>query len=114
MKLLSHISCNAVIQDKNDNYLKKINPVSLDFSAIAKGYAVDELAILLLSDPTVKGFMIDVGGELQINGESTRTYHGQWAFLIRTKLDFLFTKFLLKSLITSQWLPRETIEILEK
>lgn len=69
---LSHVSCNAVIQDKKDNYLKKINPVSLDFSAIAKGYAVDELAILLLSDPAVKGFMIDVGGELQINGRKDK------------------------------------------
>lgn len=39
---------------------------SLDLSAIAKGYAVDQVAELL--EPEFDGFMVEVGGELRLHG----------------------------------------------
>ncbi len=56
-----------------DGYvLYKSNPgVQLDFSAVAKGYAVDEIARVLeyfgLTD-----YLIDIGGELVAHGEKTK------------------------------------------
>ncbi len=51
--------------------LTKSDPrVSVDFSAIAKGYAVDELADMLTGQYEVKNYLIDIGGEVKALGVS--------------------------------------------
>ena len=48
--------------------LKKINKnVKIDFSAIAKGWAVDQVA-LLIEDRSIKNYMVEIGGEITTSG----------------------------------------------
>ena len=60
--------------------LRKSEPRYLDLSAIAKGYAVDQLAELLV--PDFSGFMIEVGGELRLHG--TKPEQQPWRIAIET------------------------------
>jgi FAD:protein FMN transferase len=62
LKRFNLISNNAII--KNDNF-------QFDLSSIAKGYAVDSIAELLIN-ANRKNFLIDIGGEIIVNG----TKHG--------------------------------------
>ena len=62
LKRFDLISTNAII--KNDNF-------QFDLSSIAKGYAVDSIAELLINSNR-KNFLIDIGGEIIVNG----TKHG--------------------------------------
>ena len=50
-----------------DGFLYKMNDVSLDFSALAKGYAVDKIATFL-KDNLIYNFMVEIGGELSLSG----------------------------------------------
>ncbi|MBL4827499.1 MAG: FAD:protein FMN transferase [Spongiibacteraceae bacterium] len=54
-----------------DNRVRKLRNIELDLSAIAKGYGVDKLAELLLSTG-YQHFMVEVGGELRLHGNSPR------------------------------------------
>ena len=54
-----------------DVQLVKKKPVQIDLSAIAKGYAVDQLASVLLESGH-KDFMVEVGGELRLAGLSPK------------------------------------------
>lgn len=58
------------LDDSNFSVLKETK-LSLDFSSLAKGYAVDELAQWLL-DHGIERFMLEVGGELRLAGLSGR------------------------------------------
>jgi len=52
----------------NGNTLTKIYPgIELDFSAIAKGYAVDAISNLLM-DENVNNFLVEIGGEVYTSG----------------------------------------------
>ena len=62
LKRFDLISNNSII--KNDNF-------QFDLSSIAKGYAVDSVAELLVNADR-KNFLIDIGGEIIVNG----TKHG--------------------------------------
>ena len=54
---------------------KKNNSVSLDLSAIAKGYGVDQLSYLL--DKLMSNhYLVEVGGEVRVKG--TNPYGNQW------------------------------------
>ncbi len=46
---------------------KELAPLSCDLSAIAKGYAVDQLAELLERDG-IRDYLVEVGGELRLKG----------------------------------------------
>lgn len=47
---------------------KSVGSLEIDLSAIAKGYAVDEVAALL-SDHSIVHFLVEIGGELRVAGE---------------------------------------------
>ncbi|MDT8404527.1 FAD:protein FMN transferase [Sulfuriflexus sp.] len=49
------------------NHVKKDRNIYIDFSAIAKGYAVDRLADYL-SGHGIKNYLIEIGGELRAQG----------------------------------------------
>lgn len=63
---LQHIGYSAISVISEPSALRKSAPRYLDLSAIAKGYAVDQVAELLTTD--YSGFMIEVGGELRLQG----------------------------------------------
>jgi FAD:protein FMN transferase len=46
---------------------KKVGSLRIDLSAVAKGYAVDELAALL-KQKGINNYLVEVGGELQVSG----------------------------------------------
>ena len=52
-------------------FFKRDNKATLDFSSIAKGYAVD-IAADSLDDLGLNHFMLEVGGEIQVRGTSPR------------------------------------------
>ncbi len=55
-----------------DSYLLKSHPsVELDFSAIAKGYAVDLIAIMLEKED-VENYMVEIGGEVRCGGVNSK------------------------------------------
>lgn len=53
------------------NKVRKLKPLSLDLSAVAKGYAVDKLADLL-SFAGYENFMVEIGGELRLHGHNAK------------------------------------------
>ncbi|MDF1763190.1 MAG: FAD:protein FMN transferase [Oleibacter sp.] len=53
-------------------------PLQLDFSAIAKGWAVDDIA-LLLQAMGVTNYLVEIGGEVRTNGEKP---DGPWRIAI--------------------------------
>lgn len=65
---------NVEINIENQSIRKKIPDIYLDLSAIAKGYAVDQVAEYLLSEK-IENFMVEVGGELRTRGSK---YGQKW------------------------------------
>lgn len=59
---------------------KKIPQAQLDFSAIAKGYAVDVVA-QLLDEKGIENYMVEIGGELVCKGRNEKNTF--WAIGIR-------------------------------
>jgi thiamine biosynthesis lipoprotein len=51
--------------------VKKQRAITVDLSAVAKGYAVDQLASLLRQQGA-QNFMVEIGGELYLQGQSPR------------------------------------------
>jgi len=64
-RALTNIGINNI--KIRDGYIYKMNEVSLDFSALAKGYAVDKIATFL-KDNLIYNFMVEIGGELSLSG----------------------------------------------
>lgn len=55
--------------DKEKSALRKdFAELYIDLSAIAKGYAVDEIIALLKQYPIEKGYMVEIGGEIRTEG----------------------------------------------
>lgn len=62
-----------LLADKKKQYLVKEKPgVQLDFSALAKGYAVDEVADLL-EKAGAKHYLVEIGGEVKVKGNNQKT-----------------------------------------
>lgn len=57
--------------DSDSRRVLKLSALSLDFSSLAKGYAVDKVADWLLEQGIVN-YMVEVGGELRLSGLSAR------------------------------------------
>lgn len=78
--LLDYVGFNKVAIS-SDNTIKKADPaIYFDFNAIAKGYAVDRLAVLL-RNKGITDFLIEVGGELVAQGEN-RLKDKKWVVAI--------------------------------
>ncbi|MEP1469815.1 MAG: FAD:protein FMN transferase [Halieaceae bacterium] len=57
--------------ERRDEEARRLKPIELDFSSIAKGYAVDLIAEALLAND-VNDFLVEVGGEMRVAGASPR------------------------------------------
>ena len=64
-KLMRFVGLNRI--GVVDGYLQKPKTSYLDFNAIAKGYAVDEVAEFL-EDKKLKDFIVEIGGEIVCKG----------------------------------------------
>jgi thiamine biosynthesis lipoprotein len=72
-ELLQLVGMNKV--QLQDNKLSKTDPgVQLDFSASAKGYFVDQVA-LFLDEKGVNDYMVEIGGEVRTKGKNDK---GEW------------------------------------
>jgi len=60
---------NLLFNDKNQTIKKTIAELYLDLSAIAKGYAVDQVG-LLLESLGITDYMVEIGGELKLKGHN--------------------------------------------
>lgn len=69
--VLEQVGTAAIEIDASGSRLRKSAPRQLDFSSLAKGYAVDAVAQLLL-DRGVNDFLVEVGGEMRLAGLSPR------------------------------------------
>lgn len=75
--LLEYVGFNKVSITET-NYVKKRHPsIYFDFNAIAKGYAIDRLAVLL-DQKRIPDYLVEVGGEVVAKGEN-RIKEKQWA-----------------------------------
>lgn len=54
--------------DQQQRRVKKHKPLYLDLSAIAKGYAVDQAA-LVLEQNNIQNYLVEIGGELRASGQ---------------------------------------------
>lgn len=71
----------AIKQVGNQFTIQKTNPqTQLDFSAIAKGYAIDEVS-RFLENKGVSNYLVDIGGESRGNG--VRPTGGGWRLAIQ-------------------------------
>ena len=65
--ILENIGYQHVIIDASASHIRKTRDVTVDLSAVAKGYAVDRLATLL-DELGSESYFIEIGGELKIKG----------------------------------------------
>lgn len=70
-RLLSRVGQDKLRLDGEGGRVQKLAPVSLDFSSIAKGYAVDRVANWL-QEQGYQRFLVEVGGEMRMSGLSHR------------------------------------------
>lgn len=67
--LLRYVGFEKVRLGK-DGRLQKAHPgIRLDFNAIAKGYAVDRLAVML-EEAGIRDYLVEVGGEIRASGQN--------------------------------------------
>lgn len=65
--LLQYVGLSKITLTQ-DNRIRKENPgIQLDFNAVAKGYAIDRLAVLL-DRKGIQNYLVEVGGELVSKG----------------------------------------------
>ena len=81
----------ALLQRKDDHapIIMKLAPVTLDFSSIAKGYAVDKLSAIFETNG-VQHYMIEIGGELRCKGKNAQGK--PWQIGIETPTETLSDK----------------------
>ena len=63
------------LSNNNKTLTKTSDNITLNLSAIAKGYAVDRLSTLLQQEG-YHNFVIEIGGEVYASGTNTETSHG--------------------------------------
>jgi len=74
-KVLARVGQQFIHVDTADNSsikrAKKSRPIEVDFSSLAKGYGVDQVA-QWLARQGIANFLVEVGGELRVSGVSPR------------------------------------------
>ena len=80
--LLSNTGYNKIFLD-GDTLIKKNINVKLDLNSIAKGYAVDEIYVLL-ENMGYSDFLIEIGGELRSKGNN---YYKNWIIGVQNPIN---------------------------
>lgn len=66
-KLLAEIGFRQIDISETRYIKKRKSPVTLDFASIAKGYAVDQIAVLI-AENGFRDFLVEIGGEVFASG----------------------------------------------
>ena len=67
---LNQIGYQHLSLNDEANKIKKTNPsLRLDLSALAKGYAVDQVA-LLMERSSISSYLVEIGGEIRLKGKN--------------------------------------------
>lgn len=69
--LMERVGQHHLRLDEDKGSVMKHRDLSLDFSSLAKGHAVDRIAALL-AERGIDRFMVEVGGEMRLSGLSAR------------------------------------------
>ena len=78
---LANMGYQHLILNSDEQTISKALPLSLDLSAVAKGYAVDQVADLL-EMLALPDYLVEVGGEMRVSGRNPK---GQpWRIAIET------------------------------
>ena len=64
---LINVGWNNLVLDSQNRAIKKLRPISINLSAIAKGYGVDKVADLLASKD-IANYLVEIGGEVRASG----------------------------------------------
>ena len=59
----SQVGCNSIETDPTNLSIKKAKDVELDFSSIAKGFALDKVYEFLIKQSYLNSFFIEIGGD---------------------------------------------------
>jgi thiamine biosynthesis lipoprotein len=78
-EMLNTVGQQYLLVDTAHSRIMKERELALDFSSLAKGFAVDQVANWLLAQG-VNRFMLEVGGEMRLSGLSARG--DQWRIAI--------------------------------
>ena len=78
-RLLSRADISSLSVDNDNQALCKSADIALDLSAIAKGYAVDQVA-KQLEALSVANYLVDIGGEVAVSGHNPQG--GNWRLAI--------------------------------
>ena len=70
-RLMQQVGQDSIRMDGEAISVKKLTALSLDFSSLAKGYAVDRVATWL-AQRGINRFLVEVGGEMRMSGMSGR------------------------------------------
>jgi thiamine biosynthesis lipoprotein len=70
-RLLAQVGQGNIRLDSATSRVMKLSELSLDFSSLAKGYAVDQVADWLAGQKLSR-FLVEVGGEMRMSGLSGR------------------------------------------
>jgi thiamine biosynthesis lipoprotein len=61
------VGWESLILDKDNQRIKKTKPLTIDLSAIAKGYGVDVIT-QLLEGRGIDNYLVEIGGEIRVKG----------------------------------------------
>lgn len=81
LQLIGFDDFNLTINDQSVTITKTKPKAQLDFSAIAKGYGVDQIAVLLEGNG-IQNYLVDIGGEVRAKGKNNR--NAWWTVGINT------------------------------
>ena len=73
---LKEIGCDSISIDTLNSKVRRERNVQIDFSAIAKGFAIDQVYNELKKNISITGFFIEVGGEIKTYGLKGKILHG--------------------------------------
>lgn len=77
---LDYIGFASIKIDDNNCLSKEKNGLALDFASIAKGFAVDSIA-MLLKEKGINNFLVEIGGEVYASGTKN---NNKWKIGIKT------------------------------
>ena len=65
LSLRNQVGCNSIEINPDKNTVRRIKDIALDFSSIAKGFAIDRVYLFLSQEKKIDNFFIELGGEIR-------------------------------------------------
>ena len=65
------VGWEALLLDEETQQIQKQKPLTINLSAVAKGYGVDQIA-LLLEEQGISDYLVEIGGEIRVKGHNSQ------------------------------------------